>query len=457
VESPLTAFIFVLLRDHLPAGTVRFLIQRAQCPGDPDMHEPELEALAERLAEELRLAPGRHSDEEPEEEPTPPEAPRRGSIERQARSTYKDRALEWINRQGHREIRPSEVRDAIGCSGPTQSKIIRELAEEGSIRAIGNNQARRLFAVNPITTSEPDHDDAGEGLSPGDPAGDGEEGSPASSSREESPLEGTQQPGSDDGGGQSGALAASRGPGLHVRPGESDVELMARVGDFVNEAGVEGVFAVEIEQAFGINSVRRRTIMGMLEERRRIRKVPGQARRYVGRAATASGEPDFRMPGDQSEGGGEINLREPEPEITPDPTPEETRSVFAWAQGQRTFRRRAAQEAFPDLDPAVLGKILTGLCARHRLVTRNGDGAPFYAVVGSPDSKANGRTSTGEQRPSLEGRIMGWLQEPKTAEQAALHFGIARDEAAIVLDRLVGESLLQRTTPPSGACIYAPV
>jgi len=451
VESPLTAFVFVLLRDHLPAGTVRYLIQQAQRPGDPEMHEPELEALAERLTEELRSAPDRHAEEEPEEEPEP--APPQGTDP--TGSSYKAQALEWINEQGDRAIRPGELRDALDCSRPTQSKVIRELVEEGKIRATGNNHARRIFGINPTTTSEPDHDDAGEGLSPGDPAGDEEEGSPASSSdEEESSPEDTQQPGSDDDEGQSGALAASRGPGLHARPGESDVELMARVDDFVRDAAAVGVYAVEIEQAFGISADRRRTIMGMLEERRRVERIRGQALKWVTRSKDGQA-PDFRITADQPEGQG--NLREPEPEIVAEPTAEEMRSVLGWARGQRTFRRRAAQEAFPDLDPAVLGKILARLSSEERLVTRDGDGAPFYAVPGSPQTKGNGRTSTGEQSPSLEGRMMGWLQEPKTADQAALHFGIAEDEAVIVLDRLVSESMIQRTMPPEGPCIYSPV
>lgn len=73
MKSPVTTFLYVLMRDHLPTGTVKFLIEQAQRAGDPAYSAPELEQLAERYAAELLGAPPRKLDADDEEElPTAP-------------------------------------------------------------------------------------------------------------------------------------------------------------------------------------------------------------------------------------------------------------------------------------------------------------------------------------------------------------------------------------------------
>jgi len=75
MESPITTFLYVLMRDHLPTGTVKFLIEQAQRAGKPTYSAPELEQLAERYANELLSARPRDTEEPDDEEGLPPAPP----------------------------------------------------------------------------------------------------------------------------------------------------------------------------------------------------------------------------------------------------------------------------------------------------------------------------------------------------------------------------------------------
>lgn len=60
----LTAFLYLLMRDHLPSGTVRGLLDRVS--GDEfEMSAPEMEALALRYSMPLRAAFGDAEEDEP--------------------------------------------------------------------------------------------------------------------------------------------------------------------------------------------------------------------------------------------------------------------------------------------------------------------------------------------------------------------------------------------------------
>lgn len=80
MESPLAVFLYILMREHLPVATVKWMIDQAKLPGAPKFDAPELEALAQRLADELGELAERPADPAPAaavppDPPPPPPAP----------------------------------------------------------------------------------------------------------------------------------------------------------------------------------------------------------------------------------------------------------------------------------------------------------------------------------------------------------------------------------------------
>jgi hypothetical protein len=459
------------MRDHLPVGTVKWMVERALLPGDPATELPGLEQIAEGLAQRLETdrpadvveAPPETVPPEPPLEPgaapdDPPPIKARSDRpnEKLASQPILDRALEWINEQGQRAIRPGELGEAINIAPVTRSRVITQLVNEGLIHAVGHRNKRRIFAINP-QTSESGHDDSGEGAVPTDPEGEteeGEEASPSDGPREaETPS--MQQPPRDDDGGQPDAPVAISTTSIKFAAEETDVELMARVGDLIKQADGE-VWPQEIEVHFGIDARRRRTIIGMLSERNRIRVLGADSPqvRYVSMRAQNAGHYGYA---EENTGSKPLSLKKPEREtVRALPTHEEEIKVWAWAKGQRTFRKRAAVEAFPMLDSDVIAKILMALCNKGLLEPRSGGmlGAnAHYVVKGSP--KATGKHSDDSHSGTLEGRVMQWLnaESKVTLSRAATHFGLPEDEIKIVLDRLVTESFAMRNAEDEYAAV----
>lgn len=52
--DPLTAFLYELLRDHVPFGTVSRLVASAKCYTEHNLTCDEMADLAQRLADKLR-------------------------------------------------------------------------------------------------------------------------------------------------------------------------------------------------------------------------------------------------------------------------------------------------------------------------------------------------------------------------------------------------------------------
>lgn len=160
MESPLSVFLYLLMREHLPVATVKWMIDQAKLAGDPKFDAPELEALATRFAadlDELKVRPssnGNGNGTAPTPPAAPPPPPARDPDPAPPSEPSKltgqpilDRVLAWVNEQGDRAIRPGEVDKALGIAKVTRSRAITQLASEGKIRAVGNRGGRRVHRL----------------------------------------------------------------------------------------------------------------------------------------------------------------------------------------------------------------------------------------------------------------------------------------------------------------------
>lgn len=449
MKSPLTTFLYVLMRDHLPTGTVRWLIEQSQLDGDPVYAAPELEQLAKRYADELLMAPPRKSDEQLRTEasvhealasngtPTPSDAveeEEQVDADEDEDDEAEPERLELRKRPAGKGGGPSiatriesamldgrwmkgpEIAEAINITNLSLRGPLQTLVREGAVKATGHTQNRR-YRLLPVTN-------APGGALP-------VKSLPAPPPKQE-PAEKIATPG-------------SRAKGA----GEEDVFLMARVGDYIQESD-SPVYAGEIEAVFGISAERRRRILEMLLERNRILakgKPPRQT--YVYRSEV----PDHDSGPDAPHGVG--HFRPKPPEKRTQLSAADIEQIKSWAKHQRTFKRRTVAEAFPNLDSTMIGPALSRLAAEGFLKARNEDGhlgGGISYVVAS-----NGRDNT--NFTTLEGRLMGLLGSEWTSAAALCkQAGASRDDTVIALDKLVREGLIRRDRPTSNIpAVYAAV
>lgn len=162
MKSPVTTFLYVLMRDHLPTGTVKYLIEQAQRAGDPAYSAPELEQLAERYATELLAAPPRdvgdaeggaqhqpeHQPEhQPPTEPKPsrPQRKRTGDAGRASQDTI-DAFLDFLREKGGK-CKPNAF-DELGKSDATRARVLRELRSASKVHVEFDGR-QRLIVLTP--------------------------------------------------------------------------------------------------------------------------------------------------------------------------------------------------------------------------------------------------------------------------------------------------------------------
>lgn len=494
------------MRDYLPTGTVKMLVDRCRLDGDPHFNAPELEKLAERYAHELLAAPPREpNDEDPDasepahdpahmgadmgkpEEPTPPPVSVGGRPYKTKREADRQKASDETIARFRDAIRdagrckPSDL-DPLGYSDATRARVTRRLRDQGLVDIEYDGHQRMLIWVGDgdpapedeqpnaedfdahdrlTQTSEPDHDDTGEGDVPADPEGDAEDKRPAEPGSDGAAPAARQEP----------PAAPPRRPRSSLkpapRPATTDLELMAMVSDYLNEA--DGwVWPRELEQRFKLNGTRRRHIIGMLDERSRIwiDGAGGPKVRYAyrgglyDRKAPAVGAPA----GDGDEGLGESDghFRDPARERQEAAQLEEAATlrgvdahlepVREWAKNSGTFSSRQLRDVFP-MSPATCSRLLAKLVNGGDL-KRNGDRGPavtyeFAAPAPPPPANGNGRSSG--KRPldgagrnengTLEGRAFGILQggAKLSIDEMATRLGVSREVAKAILGRLYSQ------------------
>lgn len=529
MESPLAVFLYLLMRDHLPVATVKWMADQAKLPGDPKFDAPELEALADRFAKQLHvgddteapadgerckkcgrmvaetcptywIAPddlwnevegggggircipcfARDCEEKgifihwraarelrlPETDPPPPPPEPPATEPRQKRSAVGAdtlaRAREWLRDQG-RPIRPGELDEPLGISSVTRSLVIRSLAAEGFLRIEGHSQSRRLIVVDAAETSESDHDDTGEGATPADPVGEtGEEDHDDDNSSPPADGDVAREPRGSGGGGRQSDSAddatQTKPPRAPARPGESDVELMARVSDYIKDATArnEVVWPRELEEHFSINRDRRQRVIEMLVERQRIvvRKPNSPHVHYEYRKG--SGDPDFRFAHDDEAGNGKVHLtKDPDLERRVEAIAErgETEkfivsdhmdTIRAWVRGAGNFTTRQLREVF-KVSPATGNRVVATLQQEGFIESVGQDGrAGIFCLVtnGSARSRADKRPSeVGSDGSTLDGRALGIIQGSGglTLSEVATRLKVEEDVARAVVGKLYRE------------------
>lgn len=432
MESPpaLTTLLYLLMRDHLPTGKVRDLIEESLASSEGTVYtSKELEQLARRygadLLAELELPPAAPAPSTPAPEMRPHSLP-------QKQASYFKALQALIEKDGWASV--TEIVATSGLAVSTVRNNLRRAVGEGDAEAKGQTISRRYKAtlegkVSLEQSSVGEHDAPGEGAKPADPADDtGEQGDGEDSTHSQAPAE------------EPPKRAAPRGRA--VQPGETDVELMARVSDYINES-TDPVYPTELETIFRVTRDRRAKIVKMLIERGRIRlEGAGPSTHYLPRVSAEDYSP---LSGEEPEGSTTaMNLRTPE-KVKPPPRPsEEIIDRFKrWATGQRTFKRRHAIDAFPKLDFEMVGRLCTVLAAEGFLEAR-GEGGESHFAVKSQEAPTDslGRRLEGEDTGTLEGRVMAELGDGgRTLAQLTSHLGAPEDDIKRVLAKLIQESM----------------
>lgn len=178
--DPLARFVYRILRDHLPAGTVERAAEMAAAEGAVEASE-ELGALAERLAGLLRetseeVAAAAAPEPPPALLDPPPATTELRPIPDGARTARAAVVYVFDNNPGVWAKLPAIHLAAGGLEAHTYNSIrqaVQALVRDGHLEAKGATAAR---VYRRVETSEPDHDGAGEGVTPADPADDAERG-----------------------------------------------------------------------------------------------------------------------------------------------------------------------------------------------------------------------------------------------------------------------------------------
>lgn len=493
-------FLYVLMRDHLPTGTVKFLIDQAQRAGDPVYSAPELEQLAERYAAELLLAPPREDVDAEEEPPSAPPplpptasgdgasvgaapgeagreladrggasasegtaiaAPKtsQGNELKPVSAEIQNRTLAWINAQGGRAIKPKEIDEGAGISKVTRSRVITQLANEGKIRAEGQRAGRRVFA---ITTSQDATRVRGAGKSY--PAGAGEK--PVDDEAGESPAPPSPPP----------------APDPPPPPPFEDAELMARATRLLDEADGE-VWPRDFEAALGISSTKRLLLVEKLKGAGKlvIAGSGGPRVRYRSskKRRTAPPPTPRRSGGGEAAeplGGGKVHLQDRTAERQAEATAaakadereaaEVLPSVREWARGGGTFTARQLRDVF-DIEPSVCTRVIAALTKEKSIEATGLQGAGTYHAITAMNGNGNdgGRRDRGKrsldgggnERATLESRALGALDgDGRTLDALASHLGVSIEVARKVVGKLYREGDI-RSRSRGGDVHYAAV
>lgn len=483
MRSPVTTFFYVLMRDHLPTGTVKFLIDQAQRAGDPSYSSPELEQLAERYAKALLEAPprdeadgedelppaparipagatgddnqsdtGDQPDRQPEpEEPEPKESRKRDR--RRIGHEVVDRTREFL--RGREKVFPGEL-DVLGYSSSTRARVIKELRKEGFITGISYEGRRRTLLIRQDDESQP----AGEAFKNGEKLGDLyplKEPEGGGALEQESVSEHLEQTAAENIGDLNGTAGETRKP--------SGSALVNLVGSFLDHADGE-VWPNEIETRFGISALKRREVVNELLEEGRLVVVGANGPRVRYRStkvARPSASP--RSPGvsEAAEplGAGPTALRDPTPEKRAeakaeqeaiDAAMERLDDVKAWCSGAGTFRARQVQEVF-EFTPAAVTRICAQLVKDdflEHITDKHGDGV-LYRVVPS-NGNGNGRRFEGRTLPNrppttIEGTVLASLQGGGlTLEQTCKRVGQSEEVIKQILGKLWREGDIRPQT-----------
>jgi Mn-dependent DtxR family transcriptional regulator len=471
MQSPLAVFLYLLMRDHLPVATVKWMLEQAKLPGDPKFDAPELEALAQRFSEQLEHLAERPEEPEPvvEKEPPPPPPPdppaadwggaspptppaddagaaessKVGGDGKVSADTV-TKTREWL--RGRRRVKPGDLDEALGYSSATRARVIRALREEGFIDVEYEGHQRVLVVVAEIA----------EHLAGNAVSNMGGLDGAAGETRKPSEAEATPPPAEEE------EDEEIKPPPAPARSGETDIELMARVSDYIKDASErnEAVWPRELEEHFSINRDRRQRIIEMLVQRQRIvvRKPNSPHVHYTYRQG--SGNPDFRFEHDDEAGlgDGKVNLKDPEVErrVAAIAERDETNkfivsdhmdTIRAWARGSGNFTARQVQEVF-RVSPATAQRVVSTFRNEGFIEQVGEDGrTSIYCVV----AKRNG-SGPGEQpgkRPlhaggdgsTLDGRALGIIEGSGglTISEVSTRLGVEEDVARGVLGKLYRE------------------
>lgn len=473
LTSPLTTFFYVLMRDYLPTGTVKMLVERSKLAGDPDYSAPELEQLAARYAGELLQAPPRAvvlDDEEPDHNGTsdsstsieeiPPDSDGNGATAAPRKDTRPsrtgrnkvseatlERVREWMRRQGGRSIKPGELDEALGFSSATRSHALRALREDGFCKT-GYVGRQRIVTVTP---SAPDPDDSDEGDVPGDSEGDGEVHATAGDdSAAPEAVEGSD-------GGESGTAAPDPPPrrSRPPRPAEDDVTLMAKLSDFLKEAD-EPVWGREIEEHLKVGRAARTRLINKLSQRSCVWVVgSGPRTRFAYRGGVEDKvRPSIDDSGDEGLGASDGHFVDKSAERAAVAKAQRQRDdqlvaakltpVTEWAKGAGTFTARQVADIF-GVGQQVAGRIVNTLMNDEKIVRledSHADGAVCYRF-NHGEAKSNGSKRPldgGAEGATLEGRALAAMTDrPMRIGEVAERLGVSHEVAVNIVGKLFRE------------------
>lgn len=462
----LTTLLYLLMRDHLPTGAVKELVDHAKLrTSAPDevvreYSAPELEDLARRYAGELLSDEQRAhisisaTDEEPEAA-----APATASIAPRAiqvSDAICAKVLRYVDSQAGRGIKPGEIDEGAGVAKVTRSRAITRLAADGRIRVEGNRGSRRVFSLKDSTgsaeqqepaepgasppeesatvdddkhglgessapTSEPDPDDAVEGDRPADPAVDAGEGNHDDGATRE-------HRGSDDDGRESGSAVAVTTPPAQI------AELADRVFAYIDEA--EGdVFRTELEQALGIQSTARILATERLEDEGRIEIIAAHSAYTRFRSTRVRATPVAHV------GDGTVHLRDAADDQAAAAKRERDQATIAaaralpavreWLSGAGTFSLRQLRSTF-DLEPAAASKLMASLRTKGLIEPCGEKGIDAYRAIGSK------MTGSGGDGGTLASRVGGACAgDGLTITGVMARVGVSEEVAKHVLGKLV--------------------
>lgn len=494
LSDSLTTFLYVLMRDHLPTGTVKWLIENSQRAGQPRFSAPELEQLAERYADELRAAPPRELDsptalereeddlppspssaERSEEIPpendrgaSPPESEKpakpntgQGTGDGKASASTVAQFLGFLHYRGDC-CKPSDF-DTLGKSNATRARVLRSLRADRRVYVAYKGHQRYIVRVpdgciceykatscrsadeiiessdcpvhSPVVAEPKSTQDVSENQADIKPA---DIHKPIATPKNDPP---TKAP-SDD--------------------------LVDRVDRHIDNAEGE-VWPLELEQAFDLSAHRRRVIVDRLVSEGRIVRIggngprvryasmkarPGEGRlqrRPAGESPPPLGSsPAHLLSKEQLDARRKKEIDKEHAEINA--AVAKLPQIREWVNGSPSFTPRHLREAF-DISPAASTRVIAEL-VKEDLVTRRKDGA--YEVPARRHVDTIGRrTRPTEHDSSLEGRALAALAGASMSlTELAQRLGVSEDTAKAVLGKLFREGEV-RPRRKSGVLHYA--
>jgi hypothetical protein len=426
--SPLIAFLYLLMRDELPTGKVRALIEEATAVGEEwTPSASELNELAIRYGHDLiGIEASKDWDvPAPPPAPAPPEPdPDPPASAEQRYRTASDAVRGVLDANPGRWMKLREMWALTGgeeaCSFTSFRQAAQRLVRDGAAEARGATAARQYRATQEVSgasgsaeTSPPES--SPDGVGDGDPADDND-----SSTDGKSPA-------------PSSADLADEQNREHDREHSSKHTSGGEVGsDQQTGSSADG----EGEAPTGLPAS--------------SSPAKPSGRRHSA-AAVQRGAP--LLPASPAVADPPLDLhvrRRPRPATEPRVNlSDETRAaVEAWVRGQQTFRKRQVADAFPDFDPQVLHLALVACGEAGLVVLNTGEaGGPFYEVTSNAAAHDQARP-TNDAAGTLEGRILQYLEGTggATLGSTSAHVGAGQSDCAAALSKLVRENNLRWET-----------